>query len=244
MGGEWPLLPLAPAVVLLLGIAVALAIGTVGLSNLATESDDHAAARADLLAATMAARIAPLSMDERLEIMQGAARKTGAELMVVTREGDVVLDASLGQTSKAELGGVVARHAGQAMTGLGRARFAVTALPAPASPNGYLVAFVREPSTPEVGPSLLRALVALTTLLVGVAAAVAYAVARDANKDVDFVALRVRGMIHVRSEPAGEAVPVRAMDEVGALTARLSERPRARARSRSRPRRVSCGCKP
>jgi signal transduction histidine kinase len=55
-------------------------------------------------------------------------------------------------------------------------------------------------------------------MLVGVAAAVAYAVARDANRDVDFVAQRVRGMVHVRSEPTGEAVPVRTMDEVGALT--------------------------
>ena len=81
-----------------------------------------------------------------------------------------------------------------------------------------LVAFVREPSAPEGGPALLRALVALTTLLVGVAAAVAYAVARDANRDVEFVAERVRGMVHVRSEPTGEAVPVRTMDEVGALT--------------------------
>ena len=58
----------------------------------------------------------------------------------------------------------------------------------------------------------------MTTLLVGVAAAVAYAVARDANRDVEFVGERVRGMVHVRSEPTGEAVPVRTMDEVGALT--------------------------
>jgi signal transduction histidine kinase len=35
---------------------------------------------------------------------------------------------------------------------------------------------------------------------------------------VDFVAERVRGMVHVRSEPTGEAVPVRTMDEVGGLT--------------------------
>jgi len=65
---------------------------------------------------------------------------------------------------------------------------------------------------------MLRALVALTTLLVGVAAAVAYAVSRDASKDVDFVARRVRGMVHVRTEPTGESIPVRTMDEVGGLT--------------------------
>ena len=213
----WPLLPLAPAVVLVLGIAVAVAIGALGLSNLATESDHHAAARADLLVATIAARIAPMSIEERLETLQGAARKTGAELVVVNPGGDVLVDASLGRTQKSELSRAVAEHAGEAITGLGRARFATRALELPPA-KGYLIAFVRAPSTPEGGPALLRALIALTTLLVGVAAAVAYAVARDANKDVEFVARRVRGMIHVRAEPTGEAVPVRTMDEVGALT--------------------------
>jgi signal transduction histidine kinase len=212
-----PLLPLAPAVVLLLGIAIAAAIGALGLSNLATQSDRHAAARADLLAATLAVRIAPMSVEERLETLQGAARKTGAELMVITPEGGAVLDASLGRTQKAELERVATEQSGEVVTGLGRARFATRPLPLPAS-NEHLVAFVRAPSAPEGGPALLRALIALTTLLVGVAAAVAYAVARDANKDVEFVAEHVRGMLHVRSEPTGEAVPVRTMDEVGALT--------------------------
>jgi signal transduction histidine kinase len=116
----------------------------------------------------------------------------------------------------------VSEHAGEAMTGLGRTRFAARALEMPQA-RGYLVAFVRAPSAPEGGPALLRALIALTTLLVGVAAAVAYAVARDANKDVEFVAGHVRGMIPVRSEPTGEAVPVRTMDEVGALTVAFNE---------------------
>jgi len=71
---------------------------------------------------------------------------------------------------------------------------------------------------PDGEAALLRALVALTTLLVGVAAAMAFAVARDANSDVEFVGKRVRAMTHVLSEPAGEVVPVRTMDEVGALT--------------------------
>src|SRR5262249_490962 len=76
----------APAVVLLLGIAVAAAIGAVGLSNLRLESDRQAGSRALLLAATLAARMAPLSMDERRETMQAAARKTGAELLLMTSE--------------------------------------------------------------------------------------------------------------------------------------------------------------
>jgi signal transduction histidine kinase len=69
----------------------------------------------------------------------------------------------------------------------------------------------------------VRALVALTTLLVGVAAVVAYAVARDADRDVDFIARRVRDMVQVRTEPTGEPVPVRTMDEIGALTSAFNQ---------------------
>jgi signal transduction histidine kinase len=80
------------------------------------------------------------------------------------------------------------------------------------------VAFVREPVAPEGTAALLRALFALTTLLIVVAVGVAYAVGRDASQDVEFVGERVRGMVRIHVQPAGEPVPVRTMDEVGALT--------------------------
>jgi signal transduction histidine kinase len=179
--------------VILVGLAVAAAIGAFGVANLATASDDHAAARAELLATTLGARISRLPTTEWLDLMQLVARKTGAELVVISRDGDVVFDASLGMADRAALKRVAAVSSGEAVTGLGRARFGTEPLNAPG-------------------------LAAAQTLLVGVAAAVAYAVARDANRDVEFVGERVRGMVHVRSEPAGEAVPVRTMDEVGALT--------------------------
>src|SRR5258708_36068159 len=104
------------------------------------------------------------------------------------RAGAVAFDAGFGLTDRTVLRGAVTEHFGEAFTGLGRVRFAV----APLDSSHALVAFVREPSVPEGWAALLRTLVALTTLLVVVAAAVAYAVARDANKDVEFVGQRVR----------------------------------------------------
>ncbi|HEX8792208.1 MAG TPA: HAMP domain-containing sensor histidine kinase [Polyangiaceae bacterium] len=213
----WPLLPLAPAVVIVLGIVVAVVIGLFGVSNMSTASEEHAAALAQLLASTLSARIAQLPPGERLEAMKRAARKTGAEFVVVTPQGDVVLDASLGMADRSALHRIVAEHTGEAVSGIGRARFAGMPIdPTPSSP--YLVAFVREPNSAEGAPALVRMLVALTTLLVGIAAGVAYFVSRDASKDVDFVAQRVRAMVHVRTEPSGESIPVRTMDEVGGLT--------------------------
>jgi signal transduction histidine kinase len=234
-GAVWPLLPLAPAAVVVLGLAVAVAIGVLGAASFGAASDATAARRAELLAATLAARLAYLPDAERIEALQRAARKTGTELVVITPEGEMILDASLGMGDTAALRRVVQEGEGHAITGLGRVRFAARPIATPrGSPAGdhhppgatptttaqrdYVIAFVRAPSAPEGEPALVRALVALTTILLGVAAVVAYAVTHDANRDVEFVAGRVRGMVHVRSEPAGEAVPVRTIDEVGALT--------------------------
>jgi signal transduction histidine kinase len=210
----WPLVPLVPAVVVVVGLAAAGAIGVFGISNLARASDDHAAARAELIASTLGARLLQVPGEDRLEVMQRAARKTGAEVVVAASNGDIVLDASLGQTDRGVLRRVVAEQRGEVNTGLGRARFATALL----GSSGTLVTFVREPIAPEGAAALLRALIALTTLLAVVAASVAYSVARDASRDVEFVGGRVRAMVRVQSEPAGEAVPVRTMDEVGALT--------------------------
>jgi signal transduction histidine kinase len=224
-----PLLPLPPLIVIVVGLAVAVAIGIVGVDHLARASDEHAALEADLLAATMAARIAKLppataggaAGTERLEALQLAARRTGSEFLLLTYDGEVVLDASLGAPDRGALKKVIALGRGEAITGLGRTRFSVQPLgPPPAAPQ--LVAFVREPSAPEGGPAFVTALLALTTLLVGVAATVAYAVARDANEDVVFITQRVRGMAHVRTEPTGEPVPVRTIDEIGVLTGQFN----------------------
>ena len=213
-----PLLLLPPLIVLLVGLAVAVGIGIVGLDALARASDEHAAADADLLASTLAARLSrlPPTGPERLEAIQLAARRTGSELMLLSYENDVLLDASLGALEKNALLRVTKLEHGEAVTALGRTRFAVHTLAAPYQLQ-RLVVFVREPAAPEGGPAFVTALVALTTLLVGVAATVAYAVARDANEEVVYLTQRVSGMVRVRTEPTGEPVPVRTMDEVGVL---------------------------
>src|SRR5260370_5371740 len=83
----WRLLPLPPIVVIVMGLAIAAVVGRFGLSNLATASDEHAAARAELIASVLGARLSQLPQRERLEMMQYAARKTGADLVIASRTG-------------------------------------------------------------------------------------------------------------------------------------------------------------
>src|SRR4029077_8971265 len=98
---------------------------------------------------TLAARLSQLPTPLWLETMQRAARQTGAELVVVTGDGRVTYDASLGIADHAALERVTALRSGEAVTGLGRTRFGTEALPPRgASPAQVVVAFVREPSAP------------------------------------------------------------------------------------------------
>jgi signal transduction histidine kinase len=218
-----PLLILPPLIVLVVGLAVAIGIGIVGLDALARASDERAASSAETLAATMAIRLSHLPPPgaaagggERFEALQLAARRTGSEFLLVGYESEVLLDASLGAPDRDALRRMTQLGHGEAVTALGRTRFAVQALLPPFQLQ-RVITFVREPASPEGGPAFVTALVALTTLLVGVAATVAYAVARDANEEVVFLTQRVRGMVRARTEPTGEAVPVRTLDEVGIL---------------------------
>jgi signal transduction histidine kinase len=218
----WPLLPLAPLVVVIVGIAVALAIGLVGVDQLARANDAHTADRARLLVDVVGARLVALPRSDQTDAVRLAAKRSGAEMLVVTGAGEVLVDASLGTIGQEALREILSLKQGEAITRVGRTRFAVRRLE-PLPTLRYLVAFVAQPATPSGEPALVSALVALTALLIGVAATVAYAVARDANADIGFVTGRVLGMAHVRSEPTGEPVPLRTLDEVGKLTSAFNE---------------------
>lgn len=217
----WPFVPLAPLVVVLVGIAVAFGIGCVGLDQLGRAGDPHAAARAELLGVTLAARLAALPENRRLDAAQLAARRSAAEILIVGSTGEIVHDVSLGAPDASSLKTMLATGSGVARMRLGRAHYSVHTIGPPAAPDAgplRLVVLVPEPGGVPGANALVIALVALATLLLGVAATVAYAVSRDVTRDVDFVTNRVAGMAHVRAEPTGELIPVRTMDDVGVLT--------------------------
>jgi signal transduction histidine kinase len=216
-GRGWPFIPLAPLVVVFVGLAVALGIGLVGLDHLARAGDEHAGARADLLAATVAARLSQLPVERRLEATQLAARRTAAGILVVTPDARVVHDVTLGAPDRGALAKMLTDGKGVAQLRLGRARFAVRPIGA-ATDAPRIVVLVAEPPIAQGAPALVTSLLALAVMLLGVAAAVAYAVSRDVTRDVDFVTRRIDGMAQVRTEPTGELIPARTMDEVGLLT--------------------------
>jgi signal transduction histidine kinase len=204
---------LAPFVVVLLGVVVALAIGTLGSRQMRRAAEDDARARVELLADALVARISPLSPEGRAEALRVAVRRTAAEGVLADDAGNVSVDATLGSVERADVASWIARGTGEAHTRIGAGYFVARRVRA----GPWLVLVMRKPPALEGEAHLGESLVALTTLLVFAAAAVAFSVTRDAGRDIDYVTRRIEGMVQVRSEPTGELVPVRAIDEIGGL---------------------------
>jgi signal transduction histidine kinase len=218
-GGGWPFVPLAPLVVLVVGLACAFAIGLAGVQHMRDSVREHASSRARLLADTLSARLSGTPASAREATVRFAARRTDSEMLVIDANGGLLVDGTHGAPSHDEVLRTLGTKLGTIRSRSGPSAYATDEL----GDGSRLVVLVPLPATAEGTSSLVTALLALSTLLVGVATIVAFAVARDAEQDVVFVTRRINGMALVRSEPAGEPVPVRAMDEVGALTSAFND---------------------
>lgn len=214
---QLPFLPLAPAVVVVVGIAAALVIALVGVSDLRSQSDEASALRTRVLSLTLAERLRATAPEDRSTVVDRAASRSGAEVLLVRQDGSIVTDGSLGPPSTSELVQLLVAGEGETNTELGRTRFAATSLGQPYE-HLSVITFVRAPEAPFALGSLVTSVAALATILVGVAALVAFALARDVRSDVDYVRERVVEMASEEADPAGKPVPVRAPDQIGVLT--------------------------
>ncbi len=214
-------LPLAPVIVIVIGVLVAVLIGLVGTARLRAQSDEAAALRARALSLTLAERLKATAIEDRPAVIEVAARRSGAELALVEQNGSLLIDGTLGAPTRSQLVELLVRGEGATRTQLGPTRFSATPLGAR---RGHLtlVAFVRAPSTPFAMSSLVQSVAALTAILAGVAALVALALARDVRADVSYVRVRIVEMARQDKSPAGKPVPIRSLDEVGELTAALN----------------------
>ncbi|HEX3777983.1 MAG TPA: HAMP domain-containing sensor histidine kinase [Polyangiaceae bacterium] len=212
-----PFLILAPAVVLIVGLAAGVALAALGTVRLKAQSDDAASLRSKLLSLTLAERLRRTDGDDRSVVLERAARRSGAELLLVTTDGQIVVDGTQGAPTKDRILDLLAAGEGETTTELGRSRFFSATLESQAE-HMNVIAFVEAPETPFATPSLIVWVGTLTALLVGVAVLVALALARDVHSDVTFVRNRIVEMAREGADPAGKPIPVRSVDLVGLLT--------------------------
>ncbi|HEX3596432.1 MAG TPA: HAMP domain-containing sensor histidine kinase [Polyangiaceae bacterium] len=211
------LLKLAPTLVVVLGIAVAAIMALLGFLQLRAHADDAVALRAKVLALTLSERLRAADPTDRPAVVDKAARRSSTELLLVEQDGRVVVDGSLGAPSPSEIVELLIAGSGETTTRQGRTRFHATPLAAPLD-NLTLLVFAPAPELPFATRSLLASVGALTAMLVGGAALVAFAIARNVNADVAYVRERIVEMAREGAGPSGKSVPVRDTDQVGILT--------------------------
>jgi signal transduction histidine kinase len=217
-----PLVVLAPTVVAWLGLIAAVTFGWMGVSELRSRSDENATQAARVLGETIAARLRALPSADRGVVLERAARRAGVELMLVDPRGMPVVDATTSTPSRSSIVELLIREQGTATTQLGRVRYVVVPVKSPREVLS-LITLVPAPDPPQnVGP-LVTSLVVLASLLLGVAALVALALARDVHSDVDFVRRRIEHMSLAESGPFGWQIPVRSVDQVGELTSAFND---------------------
>jgi signal transduction histidine kinase len=212
-----PLLPLAPAIVVVVGVTAALAIALLGIRELRAQSDSAAELRSELLAGTLAARLRATQNEDRFAVVDRAARRSGAEILLVRQDGEILVDGSLGPPARPHLIDLLVQGSGETTTQLGRTRFHVAPLGPPLQ-HLSVMTFVRAPEAPYATASLVSSVAALTAILISAAALAAFSLARDLEGDVDYVKARIVEMASEDADPAGKPIPVRAVDQIGLMT--------------------------
>ncbi|GAC1571155.1 MAG: hypothetical protein NVS3B20_03020 [Polyangiales bacterium] len=238
----WPLVPPAPILVIVLGVALAAILGAIGVRQLYREGEASAAARADLLSSALSARLALIPAEVHHDLIERASRRGSISVWIIDGSFNVVDEASASSLPIPLPQGLTDGQNGAVATAHGSVRFAMRSfvhawVPAqgPAS-AGFtrrvpkipvtgvtrlsVVVSVDVPDPPEGQRQLVIALMTLTALFIGIAAAVAYAVARDVRLDVDDLSIRIREIAQRgrdSTDRAQDMVPVQGLDEVGEL---------------------------
>jgi signal transduction histidine kinase len=222
-GGRWPLLPIAPALVAVIGIGTALVIALIAARQLQRTSDEVAAEKSAAFAAAVAARVRTAPKQGRVELMARAAKDTGAQFLLVDQRGRVLVELER-PIERADVVDLLDEAEGLTELAGGRARFAASTV-SPPFQHLSVMAFVPAPSPAEGTVRLSNAVGVLTLLMLGVAVAVALIFTRTARDDVAYVRRRIADMARGGGETgvgAAGKVPLRSLDQVGLLTAALN----------------------
>jgi signal transduction histidine kinase len=225
--GRWPILPIAPLIVAVIGIATAVTIALVAANQLQRTSDEASALRSKALAAALAARVRASPADRRPALLARASKRTGASFLLVDISGNVLVDQSLAGLPRLEVMSLLQKAEGLTEVTAGRVRYAASSV-SPPMEHLSVMAFVEAPS-PAVGTARMgNAIAVLTMLLLSVAISVSLLFTRTARDDVTYVRQRIadmaRGGVDAHAGVAGAGlVPLRSLDQVGLLTAELNQ---------------------
>ena len=104
---------MGPILVVVAALVAAVAIALLGVGQLAVTSDAAAAERAEVLAATLGARLRATPQEGSNEVLDRAARRSAAELLLVDQAGQIVVNESFGSPTAEEVVKMLAKGSGE-----------------------------------------------------------------------------------------------------------------------------------
>jgi signal transduction histidine kinase len=210
-----PFLVVAPAAVILLGLAVTVVVAALGVYELREQRADAAQLRSQLLAETLAARLSVMPVEQQGPFVQQSARRGGADFVLIDEGRGAIIESSWSGAQRPDPRQFIHSPRGVLATDVGRIHYTTSQV---GEGPRRVVALVTAPEVPFASSSLVSSLAAFATLLVAAAGFVAWALARDVHGDVMFVRTRIVDMARENNVLEGEPIPVRTIDQVGRLT--------------------------
>ncbi len=219
-----PAPPLTPLLVLLFGALVAVLVGFSGVNALRQASQDATEARARWLGFAIAETLAETPRREWQDMLSRMSGKVRAlECFVLDADGSVVVSAANETHAPVTLLELRDRGRGELDVALGEVRFESMPIGPPGPQRPTLLVLVHLSRSPPEVSAYLASLVSASAMFLAVACLAGYLVARDGSRDVAFVTAHVRTMAQSPDDPLVDPLPLRALDDVGVLTASFNE---------------------
>lgn len=209
-----PFALVAPATIVLFGLAVTLASSFLGLRELSSHARDSAQFRADVLVRSVSARLAELPAEDRAVALDRAVEYCRCSLILTNADRTPLHVTSTLPIAPSDLA-TLTDNKGTLKRGETVVYYATSSLK---NAKQKLTAIVAPPDIKSAQNRLISSMIAFSTILLAAGGFVGWALARDVHADVLYVRDQIVTMAQARASSTTTTVPVRTIDQVGELT--------------------------
>lgn len=209
-----PFALVAPATIILFGIAVTLVSTFFGIQKLSSRADEAAEFRAEIMVRSLAPRLIASDQEGQRIVVNNAASLSESILLVIDEDGTVLHAAPRQPLSQKSL---LSLHADGGQVVINEHLHFYRSCDLGAL-NARLFAFSPVPEIAARRGTLISSMLTFALLLLVAAGFAGWALAQDVHSDVLFVRNTIVAMSKDSGRPQIQAIPVRTIDQVGHLT--------------------------
>lgn len=210
-----PFALVAPATIVLFGLAVTLASTFLGVRELSSHSRESATFRAQVIARSLGARLSELPPGDHARALARAAQSCECTLVVFDGQRRVLHRAPGQPLPDSELSALTLPE-GSFELGTQKLFYSTSTV----RRNELRLMVITTPRDTTIAENrLISSMIAFSSILLAAGGFVGWALARDVHADVLYVRDQIVSMAEARTSSKTKTIPVRTIDQVGELTA-------------------------